>query len=142
MEAFLANAWIFWLVAGVVFLLVELGTAAMVSVWFVPSAVIVAVLSLFWHNFAAQVLIFLALSFAFLLVFRRLYKKHKAQPSEERDRLVGKTATVEDAVSEDGGRVLVGDVYWNAVAPEPVPAGERVVIEGVSGTTLTVRRKR
>ena len=39
------------------------------------------------------------------------------------------------------GRVRVHGEAWRANCPEGVDAGERVVVSGVSGLTLEVRRK-
>jgi membrane-bound ClpP family serine protease len=40
------------------------------------------------------------------------------------------------------GRVATHAEIWNAVADEPIEAGEPVRVTGVDGLTLTVRRDR
>ena len=56
--------------------------------------------------------------------------------------LIGKTATATSDINEDDGKVLVGDVYWRAVATTgKIASGETVRIKSVSGTTLTVEKK-
>lgn len=141
MNYLLSNPWLIWLLAGVVFLLLELATTALVSIWFVPSAVIVSVCSLFVHNAYLQILLFLVLSGVFLLLSRRIYRLHRARLEDTNSRLVGKTAVAVQNITETGGKVLVGDVYWRAVSEEPIAEQEEVCIQQVNGTTLVVAKK-
>ena len=45
MEYLMANPWAIWIAVGVFFLIVELCTTALVSIWFVPAAIITCLLS-------------------------------------------------------------------------------------------------
>lgn len=51
MEFFVDNLWVLWLVVAAVMLLIEISTAALVSIWFVFGAVVTAVIASFWDNF-------------------------------------------------------------------------------------------
>ena len=75
MDFLIDNLWVLWLIVGAVMLLIEVSTAALVSIWFVFAAVLTAVVASFWDNFIAQVILFFVLSGAFLLLFRNVYKK-------------------------------------------------------------------
>ena len=105
---------LFWVVLAVVMLVLELMTTALVSIWFVPSALLTAVLSLVWKSIPGQIVVFLVLSGVSLWLFRKLYRNRRKDRADEVDadnRLVGRVGTVTEPVSALGGTVLVGDVY-------------------------------
>ena len=144
MEYLIANPWIVWLAVGIVFLIVELLTTALVSIWFVPSAVITCLLSLVIDSFLWQILIFIILSAIFMVICRKIYNKHIKKPVDDVDqneKLLGKTVIVTEDTNSITGRVRVGDVYWKAVSQngETIPKGKNVVIQSVEGTTLVIK---
>ena len=117
MDYLIANPWIMWLAVGVLFLIVELLTTALVSIWFVPSAIITCLLSFVVDNLLIQIAIFVVLSAVFMVVCRKIYNKHIKKPVDDVDqneKLLGKTATVTEDTNGITGRILVGDVYWKA----------------------------
>lgn len=119
MDYLIANPWIMWLAVGVFFLIVELLTTALVSIWFVPSAIITCLLSFVVDSLLIQVAIFVVLSAVFMVVCRKIYNKHIKKPVDDVDRnenLLDKTATVTENTNAITGRILVGDVYWKAVS--------------------------
>lgn len=143
MEYILSNPWAMWLGAAVIFLVIELLTTALVSIWFVPAAVITCLLTFVIDSTLWQIAIFVVLSATFMVVARKIYKKHIKKPVDDVDqneKLVGKSATVTEDVNAIAGRILVGDVYWRAVSEngETIPKGETAVIKGVNGTTLVI----
>lgn len=145
MEYLMANPWIIWLAVGIFFLIVELITSSLVSIWFVPSAIITCLLSFIIDSFWIQVAIFVVLSAVFMVVCRKIYNKHIKKPVDDIDqneKLLGKTATVIEDTNSITGRILVGDVYWKAVSEsgETFSKGEIVVIKSVNGTTLTINK--
>lgn len=145
MEYLIANPWIMWLEVGVVFLIVELLTTALVSIWFVPSAIITCLLSFVVDNLLIQIAIFVALSAVFMVVCRKIYNKHIKKPVDDVDqneKLIGKTAKVAEDTNGISGRILVGDVYWKAVSEngDIIPKGETVKVKSVNGTTLVINK--
>ena len=145
MEYLIANPWILWLVVGVVFLIIELLTTALVSIWFVPAAIITCLLSFVIDGFLLQTAIFVVLSAVFMVICRKIYNKHIKKPVDDVDqneKLLGKRATVTEDTNGIIGRILVGDVYWKAISEngENIPKGETVVIKSVNGTTLVINK--
>lgn len=145
MEYLIANPWIMWLAVGVLFLIVELLTTALVSIWFVPSAIITCLLSFVVDSLLIQIAIFVVLSAVFMVVCRKIYNKHIKKPVDDVDqneKLLGKSATVTEDTNGITGRILVGDVYWRAVSEngDIIPKGETVKIKGVNGTTLVINK--
>lgn len=145
MEYLISNPWVLWLVVGVVFLLIELVTTALVSIWFVPAAIITCLLSFVVDRFLWQTAIFVVLSALFMIICRKIYNKHIKKPVDDVDqneKLIGKIATVAENTNGITGRILVGDIYWKAVTEngEIIPKGETVIIKGVNGTTLVINK--
>ncbi len=145
MEYLIANPWIMWLAVGVLFLIVELLTTALVSIWFVPSAIITCLLSFIVDSLLIQIAIFVVLSAVFMVVCRKIYNKHIKKPVDDVDqneKLLGKSATVTEDTNGITGRILVGDVYWRAVSEngDTIQKGETVKIKGVNGTTLVINK--
>lgn len=144
MDYIIANPWVMWLIIGVFFLIVELATVSLVSIWFVAAAVITAILSLFIHELVWQILIFLALSAVFMFVFKSTYKKHHNSKEDElkpENQMIGKKAVTAEDTDANGGKVLAGDIYWRAVSENGsvIAKDTTVVITGVKNTTLVIK---
>ena len=145
MEYLMANPWAIWIAVGVFFLIVELCTTALVSIWFVPAAIITCLLSFVIKSAIWQVAIFVFLSAIFMVVFRKIYKKYIKKPIDDVDqneKLLGKIVTVIDETNAINGRVKLGDIYWKAITEngETLSQNEKAVIKGVQGTTLVVTK--
>lgn len=141
LDFFTENLWIAWLIVAAVMLIIEINTAALVSIWFVFSAILTAVISLFIENIISQVIIFFALSALFLVIFNKIYrKKGKIQSDNDVEYTpVGKLAVAENIITKTDGKVCLGDVYWKAVCDKnEIQAGTKVKVVSVNGTTLTV----
>ncbi len=145
MEYLMQNPWIAWLVVAVFFLVVEMLTTTLVSIWFVPAAIITCLLTFVIDSVVWQIAIFVVLSAVFMVVARKIYKKHIKKPVDDVDqneKLLGKAALVTEDTNAISGRILVGDVYWRAVSENgnTIPKGETVVIKSVNGTTLVINK--
>lgn len=146
MEYIMENLWIAWVAVGVFFLIVELLTTALVSIWFVPAATITCLFSLVVHSLVWQIALFVVMSAVFMVVFRKIYNKYIKKDKDEikqEEHLIGKTAKTSEDTDSHGGRVLAGDVYWRAVTEngEKIEKDETVIITGVQGTTLIIKRE-
>lgn len=144
MEYLLENLWAMWIVIGIFFLVVELCTTALISIWFVPAAGITALLSFIIPKLSWQIAIFAVLSAVFMVLFKKLYKKKIMKTEDDvkpETSLIGKSAVTADKTDVHGGRVKCGDVYWRAVSEngDVIEKGETVVITGVNDTTLIIK---
>lgn len=146
MEYLAENQWLIWIIAGVFFIVVELLTTALVSIWFVPAAVITCFLSFAVDSFLIQAVIFLVLSAIFMVIFRDIYKKYIKKPVDDVDpceQTVGRVGIATENCDADSGKVLLGDIYWKAATEngEIINQGEKVIIAGVKGTTLIIKKE-
>lgn len=136
------NFWIVWMIAAGGFLVIEALTAGLVSIWFVPGAIIAAILSVWVKNFYIQLAVFLVVSAITMFLCKKFFKKAKSEKlAETNDLLLGKTATAKTDINDTDGRVIVGDVYWNAVCDGEIKEGEYVTVTAVNGNTLTVTKR-
>lgn len=141
-EFFSANLWIVWMIAAGGFLVIEALTAGLVSIWFVPGAIIAAILSVWVKNFYIQLAVFLVISAITMILCKKFFKKSKSEKlAETNDLLVGKNAIAKTDISQTDGKVLVGDVYWRAVCDSEIKEGEYVTVTAVNGNTLTVTKR-
>lgn len=146
MEYLVENLWAAWLVVGLFFLVLELCTTALISIWFVPAAALTSVLSLVIPKLAWQIVIFVILSGVFMLLFRKFYKNKIKKPTDEvkaETKMIGKTAITVEETDKNGGRVKFGDVYWRAVSKngEAIDKGTMVIITDVEDTTLVIEKQ-
>lgn len=146
MQYLIENLWAMWIAIGIFFLVVELCTTALISIWFVPAAGITALLSFVVPKLSWQIFIFAVLSAVFMLLFRKLYKNKLKKGEDDvkpETALIGKTAVTTEFTDNHGGRVKCGDVYWRAETQDgsSINSGETVVITGVTDTTLVVKKE-
>jgi membrane protein implicated in regulation of membrane protease activity len=89
------------------------------------------------------VLVFLALSVAAALLGRRFFPAGKSDDTDQpllnqrALQLVGRTATLEEAISNGHGRVRLGDTLWRVSGPD-LPSGARVRVMSASNGELRV----
>lgn len=134
---------IFWLVAVVVFLLVEASTVTMVSLWFALGALAALIVSLFagtgWQ--AAAFLIVSAVALAALRPLARKYFKPRITRTNV-DAIIGSqgyvTAAIDNAAA--AGQVKLGAMEWTArsTTGERIPAGTLVKVDRIEGVKAFV----
>lgn len=136
-----------WMVLGVILLALEIVVPGVFLLWIGVAAILTGALSLQlwgWESWMwqVQVLVFLALSLAAVFVGRRIMRSRgddSDQPLLNRraEQLVGRTATLSEAIVEGQGRVRLGDTIWRISGPD-LPVGARVRVTSVADGTLIV----
>ena len=136
---------IIWLAAAVLMAVVEAATTQLVSIWFAIGGVAACVTSLITDSVWIQIIVFVAVSAAALLLTRPLAKKmknHKAEPTNS-DRYLGKEGVVTAAIDNDAaaGQVRVGTSLWTARSADgsPISAGTKVTVTAIEGVKLMVK---
>ena len=139
--------WSWWIV-GLVFLGLEILIPGVFLLWIGLAAIVVGAVSLgFWNaefwGWQLQLMIFAVLVIAFALVGRRISGSNTEsdQPMLNRrvEGLVGRTATLEEPITEGKGRIRLDDTTWIVQGPD-MPAGARVRITTAQAGGLTVER--
>jgi membrane protein implicated in regulation of membrane protease activity len=139
-----------WMVLGAVLLTLEIVAPGAYLLWLGIAAILTGTLSLqLWESafwvWQVQVLVFLALSIASVLVGRRFFSSRGQDDTDQpllnqRERqLVGRTATLEEAIANGYGRVRLGDTLWRVAGPD-LPAGTRVRVVSAESGELKVEQ--
>ncbi|WP_243208492.1 NfeD family protein [Oscillibacter hominis] len=136
---------IVWLVAIVVFAVVEAVTAGLVSIWFVAGSLAALIAAIAGASELVQVILFVAVSAIALAATRPLVKKYargKAVPTNL-DRVIGETGKVTEDINNENatGAVYVDGKTWTARSDDGtvIPAGEQVRIVKMEGVRLFVK---
>ena len=135
-----------WMVLGLVLLGAEVLVPGFFLIWIGIAAVIVGAISLaMWDaaiwTWQVQVLAFLGLSLLSVFAGRSLMRRGDVtdEPllNQRSAQLVGKTATLQDAIVNGEGRIKIGDTTWSVSGPD-LDAGSRVRVTGAADMKLTV----
>ncbi|MBI2688681.1 MAG: NfeD family protein [Acidobacteria bacterium] len=138
--------WWVWLVAAVALLVVEMLTPGGFYFFFFGVGALATALAALAgvENLVTQSIIFLTLSIAAVLLFRKplLRRFQPVVPSTRVDSLIGETATLANALhpGEFGQAELRGS-SWTVrnISGTPIEAGQRCIVEQVDGLTLYIR---
>lgn len=138
---------VYWLIASAVFLLVEIMTLGLTSIWFAGGAVVAAITALFGVPFWVQMLIFIVVTLLFALTrpVAKRYLNSKVQKTNT-DALIGQTALVKETINnmESKGLVQLNGQDWTArsfEAGEIIPEGSEVIVKEIRGVKLIVERE-
>ena len=135
---------IFWLVALIVFGIVEGLTVGLTSLWFALGSLVALVAALLGASTLVQVILFLAVSALTLAFIRPISQKlvNKQVIPTNADRAIGQEAIVTEDIDnvEARGHVTIAGVQWAARSQEeaPIPAGARVRVLRIEGVKVFV----
>jgi inner membrane protein len=129
-----------WWILGLVLLGAEILIPGIFLIWIGLAAIVVGAISfLLWDSaiwgWQVQLLVFAALSLISALIGRRIMAGRDDdtdQPMLNRrmEQMVGRTAMLEEPITEGQGRIRLGDTLWVVRGPE-LPAGTRVRIVAI-----------
>lgn len=136
-----------WLIAGIVFVVIEMTLPGIVFLWVGIAAgltglVLLAVPGMGWES---QFLIFAVLS-VISVAAGRTWVKRRPTESDHPDlnrrgrQFIGQLLSLDGPIVNGTGRVKAGDGTWKVVG-EDLPAGARVRVTGVEGATLLVEKE-
>jgi membrane protein implicated in regulation of membrane protease activity len=137
-----------WLVLFVIFILLEIITMGLTTIWFGGGSLVALIASLLGANLAVQIILFVVVSVV-LLVFTRPYAQRYINNKTVKtnvEELAGKTAKVLEMIdnANSTGVVLLNGLEWMArsVDDEKIISGSLVVVERVEGVKLIVSSKK
>ena len=137
---------VIWIVFAIIMAVVEASTAQLVSVWFVIGAIASAVCSIFTDNVLIQILVFVGVSLAALLITRPLVKKLKKNSdvvATNAGRLIGETGVMLSDIPEPefvGQAKVLGETWSVKCDNPPLATGEKVRVLAIEGVKLIVER--
>lgn len=133
-----------WLAAIIVFLLVEAGTVALVSIWFAGGALLAMIAAALGAGIPVQLTVFVLSSGLLLALMWPLAKKriNGRHVRTNADRLIGREVLVTEQIEnlKETGEIKVNGVLWTAVSADGsvIPEGSLVRIERLEGAKVYV----
>lgn len=139
---------VYWLIASAVFLLVEILTLGLTSIWFAGGSVIAAIAALVGSPLWGQILLFIFVTCLLFVLTRPIAKRYlnsKVQKTNT-DALIGQRGIVKETINnmESRGRVQLNGQDWTArsiEAGEIIPVGSEVKVRKIQGVKLIVERE-
>lgn len=139
---------VFWLGLFVALLIIEIFTLGLTTIWFAGGALVAVFMSFIGFTTPVQVIAFLLVSIILLILTRPIAVKFFNQERQRTnvESLIGMKAVVlEDIDTLRGtGCAEVNGLEWSAKTDdtdEIIEAGTVVVIEGIQGVKLIVRKQ-
>lgn len=137
---------VYWLIAFVVLLGIELATMALTTIWFAGGALIAFVLALLGAGVEVQLLVFVIVSFLLLFFTRPLVSRYVNRNTTKTnvESLIGKHARITADVDNNlaMGAAIVGGQEWTARAADDTKTykeGTMVEIVDIRGVKLIVK---
>lgn len=135
-----------WIVACILFTLVEALTQQFVSIWFVAGSICALLLSIFNVDLHIQCIVFVVVSAITLVLLRPYLKKlmmGKIVPTNS-DQNIGQLAIVTKSFDEESfeGRIMVNNMDWAALSLDGIAfkKGDKVIVDHIEGVKCHVLR--
>lgn len=145
MEFILNNTTIFWIVIGVLFLIIEGVTMGLTTLWFAAGAFLAVICSLAGAGFSIQFAVFLVSSVVFLAGTRKIFVQKLGTGSVKTniDALIGeRTLLLSDIKAYGSGSLKLNGKEWTAVTEDrktEIKAGTEVEVIAIEGVKAVVR---
>ncbi len=150
MEDFQMHYW-YWLVFGMVLMLLELAVPSFTIFWFGLGALVVGLLLLLVPGISLtlQVLVWVFASTAFVFFWFKVLKPRmtdKTTSGIAREAVIGETAMVTRLPEGDRRGELrfpvpmLGSDTWPFISDDEVAVGDRVLVREISGNTMLVKK--
>ena len=135
---------VIWLIAMIVFIVVEAATVSLMSLWFAGGALAAMVTTLLTDEVWLQILAFFAVSAVLLALLRPFARRLAAtkKTATNVDSVIGKTGVVLEDIDNlaPAGQVKLDAMIWTArsTTGNKIPAGTVVRVDRVEGVKLYV----
>lgn len=136
-----------WLLLAAIFIVIEIVTLGLTTIWFAGGAFVAAIAGAFGANLVIQILCFVVVSVLLLVLTRPLAAKHLDSKIEKTnaEALAGKHAVVLTKIDNlnGTGQVKVDGMEWTARTADDaviINKGETVKIVKIQGVKLIVEK--
>lgn len=136
---------IYWMIAFVILVGIEVATMALTTIWFAGGAFVAFILSLFGVGLEVQLAAFVVVSFLLLFLTRPFAARYvnSSTVQTNAESLIGREARVTAEINNQlgTGSAIVGGQEWTARAFEEetvYPVGTMVRIKEIQGVKLIV----
>ena len=135
---------IVWFILFALFLVIEIMTVNLVTIWFAAGALVALFVSFFVDFLTAQIIIFIIVSVVSVIAMKPLLKKFKGfsiTPTNS-DRVIGKVGDVVKKIEKNNyGEVKIFGNTWTAYSDDEIDVGEKVKVLSIEGVKLIVEKE-
>lgn len=148
MQEFFTSPVFIWLAFMIVFIVVEIITVGLTSIWFAGGALAALLAALTGLGIVVQIVIFFGVSFILLFYTRpfalKYVKPHNVKTNYEE--IIGKEVLVTERIDnkEETGKAVFNGMEWTARSTEEqsvMEAGEKAQVVEIKGVKLYVKCK-
>lgn len=132
-----------WIIIIILLTLVEIMTINLTTIWYVASAVVSLIISIFTESFMLQFGAFAVIGTILLITTRPFLQKIMVKKKEPTnlDRVIGMEAIVTEAISKNQiGEVRVDGKKWSAYSNETISVDSVVKVLSIDGVKLKVEK--
>ena len=135
---------LFWLLVIIILSIIEVLTVNLVTIWYVASALVSLIISIFIDDFTIQFAVFVILGTILLLTTKKtlnnLLKYKRAKTNL--DRIIGmKGIVIEEIKKNKTGAVKVDGKVWTAYADKDIKVDSIVRILEINSTKIKVEEE-
>lgn len=136
---------VIWLILVFVFVIIELLTVNLTTIWASIGALAAFITTYFTDNINIQLCVFFLVTIITLLLTRKFVQKivNKKKEPTNLDSVIGKKAVVIKDITKSGGRVKVMGKDWAALSVDDslIEVGKNVEILKIEGVKLIVKEE-
>lgn len=142
----MGNYMILWIIAVIIFIILEISTVGLSSIWFAIGALFALIAAILNWSFFWQLIIFTAVSILTLIFTRPVLVKKMKLGNEKTniDQLINAAGIVIEEIGEfHTGLVKINGQIWSAksVSGEIIHKDQIVVVDHIEGVKLIVKIK-
>ena len=136
----------YWLGAAAIFVVIEIITMGLTTIWFAGGALVGAVMAAFSLPLWSQIIAFAVISVILLILTRPWALKYVNSRTIKTnvDSLIGKEGIVKQEINnlEAQGVVKLSGMEWSARSADDskIAAGEKVLVQSIDGVKLIVTK--
>lgn len=138
----------YWLIAMAVFLVIEIITMGLTTIWFAAGALVAVVAAFFHAPVIVQFILFVVVSFVMFFFTRPVAEKYlnSNRTKTNVNSIIGEEAKVTEEIDNfnQKGAVVVRGLEWTARSiddKEIIPVGSKVKVKEVKGVKLIVEKQ-
>lgn len=133
-----------WLFIIIVLTIIEISTISLTTIWFVMSAIISLICSIFIKSFYIQFAIFVIVGILLLISTRKYLVKlmNKKKEDTNIDRIIGMSGIVTEKITKSKpGCVKVDGKYWTSIADKTIDVDKTVKVLLIDSTKIKVEEE-
>ena len=141
-------ATITWLIVAAVFIIIEIVTLGLTTIWFAGGAILAAAVATFGAGWLTQVIVFGVTSLVLLIFTRPVVAKYfnSKRTKTNAESLVGEYCKVTEQIDNfnEKGVVLLNGLEWTARSKDDtvIPVGTRVKLVRIEGVKAIVEEEK